>query len=419
MTKACDVLIIGGGSIGLNAAYYLLKAGREVTILDQKLVAAGSSAGNAGHIVPSHIVPLAAPGMIGQTLKWMFNPATSPFSMKISLEPAYIAWLLQFAMACSEANVQRAIPPLTSLGLLSAKNFAELIAAEQFDCHYRQSGLLFLYKSASALESGRHEAGILHQHGLPAEVLDEAAVHLREPSALPDVIGGVHFTGDASLNPARFLQLLAGRVRELGAQVIENSPVTGLESANGKLSTVRTAQQEYAPALTVLAAGAWSPLVARGLGINVPIQPSRGYSLTMRATQTAPMPRQALLLGERRVAVTPMGELLRFTGRLELSPLDTTVNPKHIASIEQAVREYIQMDEKLEITETWAGLRPTTPDGMPMIGFSPRHSNLLLASGHAMLGLSLGPGTGQLVAALANGTPPPFDLRPLSVERFN
>jgi D-amino-acid dehydrogenase len=240
---------------------------------------------------------------------------------------------------------------------------------------------------------------------------------VREPAARDDVIGAVHFTGDASLNPARFLALLAERVKEMGAQMHENTPVTGLESANGRIARVRTAQEDFEPALVVLAAGAWSPLVAHGLGLNIPVQPARGYSLTMRATRS--MPRQALLLGERRVAVTPMGDLLRFTGRLELSSLDTTVNQTQIAAIEQAVREYIRIDEQLQINETWAGLRPTTPDGMPIIGFSARHANLLLATGHAMLGLSLGPGTGQLVAELANGAEPAFDLRPLSAQRFN
>ena len=417
MTTKADVLIIGGGSIGLNCAYYLLKSGRSVTIVDQNKVAAGSSAGNAGHIVPSHIVPLAAPGMIGTSLKWMLNPATSPFSMKISLDPAYIAWLLQFAMACSASNVERAIPPLKSLGLLSAANFAALVDAEKFDCHYSPTGLLFLYKTEEAWAGGKHEAEILHQNGLPAEVLDREAVHGREPSALADVIGGVHFTGDASLNPAIFLQQLAGRVREMGAQIYENAPVTGLECVDKRITRVRTVTDEFEPELVVLAAGAWSPAVARGLHINIPIQPARGYSLTMRATKI--MPRQALLLGERRVAVTPLGDVLRFTGRLELSPVETTVNTRHIAGIEQAVREYIQMDEKLDIRETWAGLRPTTPDGMPIIGFSPRHANLLLASGHAMLGLSLGPGTGQVVAEIANGRKPAFDIAPLRAERFN
>ncbi|HEY3310515.1 MAG TPA: FAD-dependent oxidoreductase [Anaerolineales bacterium] len=417
MTTKTDVLIIGGGSIGLNCAYYLLKSGRKVTIVDQNLIAAGSSAGNAGHIVPSHIIPLAAPGMIGTSLKWLLNPATSPFSMKISLDPAYLGWLLQFALACSASNVERAIPPLKSLGLLSAGNFAGLVAGEKFDCQYQPSGLLFLYKTPAAFEGGKHEADVLHKNGLPAEVLDAAAVHRREPAALQDVLGGVHFTGDASLNPASFLKQLAGRVRELGATIHENTPVTAVAGTNGRLTRLSTATEEFEPELVVLAAGAWSPLVARGLGLNIPIQPARGYSLTMKSTQT--MPRQALLLGERRVAVTPMGDLLRFTGRLELSHLDTSVSQKQIAGIERAVREYIRMDEKLDVTETWAGLRPTTPDGMPIIGFSPRHANLLLACGHAMLGLSLGPGTGQLVAELANGKKAGFDISPFKAERFN
>ena len=337
--------------------------------------------------------------------------------MKISLEPAYIAWLLQFAMACSAANVERAIPPLKSLGFLSAQNFAGLVAQEKFDCHYSPTGLLILYKTEAAFEGGKHEAVVMHQNGLPAEVLDKAALHEREPSALEEVIGGVHFTGDASLNPASFLRQLAARVREMGAQVFENSRVTAIENANGRITRVRTPMDEFEPALVVLAAGAWSPAVAHGLQLNIPIQPARGYSLTMRATKI--MPKQALLLGERRVAVTPLGDRLRFTGRLELSPLDTTVNQKHIAGIEQAVREYIQVDEKLDIQETWAGLRPTTPDGIPIIGFSPRHANLLLASGHAMLGLSLGPGTGQVVAEIACGAKPAFDLTPLKPDRFN
>lgn len=417
MSIKTDVLIIGGGSIGLNSAYHLLKSERKVTILDQKKIAAGSSSGNAGHIVPSHIVPLAAPGMIGTSLKWLLNPATSPFSMRVSLDPAYLAWLIQFALACSAANVEHAIPPLKSLGLLSAGNFTELIARENFNCSYQQTGLLFLYKTAEAFEGGKHEAEVLHQNNMPAEILEREAVHKREPAALPDVIGGVHFTGDASLNPASFLAQLAGRVRELGAEVHEDSPVTALESANGRITQVRTDGEAFEPDQVVLAAGAWSPGVARGLGINVPIQPAKGYSLTMKATQS--MPSQALILGERRVAVTPMGDLLRFTGRLELSPLDTTVSQKQIDGIERAVREYIRVDEKLEIQETWAGLRPTTPDGLPIIGFSPRHANLLVAGGHAMLGLSLGPGTGQLVAEIANGQKPSFDISAFKAERFS
>jgi D-amino-acid dehydrogenase len=417
MTIKTDILIIGGGSVGLNCAYYLLKSGRKVTIIDSNEVAKGSSAGNAGHIVPSHIIPLSAPGIVPTAVKWLLDPKNSPFSMKISLDPKYISWLLQFTLACSEANVQRAIPPLNSLGQLSAKNFSQMIAEEKFDCQYQEKGLLFLYKTEDAFKGGKHEAELMQKHGIPVDVLDKAALHDREPAARDEVLGGVHFTGDSHLNPALFLKLLADRVRSMGAEVFENTPVTGFDVADGNIRAVKTSAGDFEAAEIILAAGAWTPLVARDLrGLNIPVQSARGYSMTMSATKV--MPRHALLLGERRVAVSPMGDLLRFTGRLELSNIDTTVNAKHIAGIERAVREYIHVDEKLTVHETWAGLRPTTPDGMPMIGRSPSYRNLILATGHAMLGLSLGAGTGQVVAELVNGKETAFDLSPLRVERF-
>jgi D-amino-acid dehydrogenase len=416
MTTKADILIIGGGSIGLNCAYYLLKSGRKVTIVESKEIAKGSSSGNAGQIVPSHIIPLAAPGIIGTAFKWMLDPKNSPFGMKVSLDPKYILWLLQFAASCNEANVQRAIPPLNSLGQLSAKNFAQLIAQEKFECSYQEKGVLFLYKDAQAFESGQDEGRVMQKYGIPIEALDRIAVRKLEPIVHEDVIGGIHMTGDSNVNPALFLKLLGERVREMGAEIYENRPVTGFDVADGKVRAVKTSADDFEADEVILAAGAWTPVVARDLRMNIPVQSARGYSLTMSATQN--MPRRALLLGERRVAVTPMGDLLRFTGRLELSNIDTTVNPKHIAGIERAVREYIHLDEKLDIKETWAGLRPTTPDGMPIIGRSLRCKNLIIVTGHAMLGLALGPGTGQVVAELVNGKETVFDLSPLRAERF-
>jgi D-amino-acid dehydrogenase len=411
-----DILIIGGGSIGLNCAYYLLKSGRKVTIVESKGIAGGSSSGNAGHIVPSHIIPLAAPGIVSTAFKWMLDPKNSPFGMKISLNPKYISWLLQFTLACSEANVQRAIPPLNSLGQLSARNYSQIIPGEKFDCYYQKTGLLFLYKTEKAFEDGRHEAEMMHGHGIPVTMLGKAALHVIEPAARDDVLGGVHFTGDAHLNPALFLQLLGERVRLMGAEIFENTPVTGFEVADGNIRAVITSAGGFEANEIVLAAGAWTPVVARDLRLNLPIQSARGYSMTI--SQTKNMPCHALLLGERRVAVSPMGGLLRFTGRLELSNIDTIINARHIAGIERAVRDYIHLDENLNVQGTWAGLRPTTPDGLPIIGRSARYKNLILASGHAMLGLSLGPGTGQVVAELVNRKETAFDLSPLRVERF-
>jgi len=416
MTTRSDVLVIGGGPVGLSCAYYLLRSGRKVTLLDAQEIGKGSGAGNAGHIVPSHIIPLAAPGVVTSALKWMLDPAHTPFGMKVSLNPAYLAWLLKFVLACSEANVQRGIKPLNDLGQLSAKNFAQLIAEEKFDCSYQEKGLLFLYKTEEAFKAGKHEGEFMQKHGIPVSVYDKSKIHEVEPAALDDVIGGVHFTGDSHLNPAVFLKLLSDRVRALGAEMFENTPVTGFESAGGKVRVVKTASAEFEAEQVILAAGASTPSVARDLKLKIPIQPARGYSMTMSATKQ--MPSHALILGERRVAVSPMGGVLRFTGRLEVGNNSLTPNPLWIQRIENAAREYLRLDEKLDVKETWAGLRPTTPDGMPIIGRSPRHGNLILATGHAMLGLSLGPGTGQVAAELVNGQTTAFDLGPLSLNRF-
>jgi D-amino-acid dehydrogenase len=415
-TRKVDVLIIGGGPVGLSCAYYLLKSGRGVTLLDAQEIGKGSGSGNAGHIVPSHIIPLAAPGVVASALKWMLDPAHSPFGMKISLDPRYISWLVQFAMACSDANVERAIAPLNSLGQLSAKNFSQIIAEEKFECHYRQTGFLNLYKDEKGFHDGQHEVEFMQKHGVPISVYDRSKVHEVEPAALDDVIGGIHFTGDAHLNPAVFLKSLSDRVRAMGAEMMENTSVTGFESANGKISKVKTGAGDFEAGQIILAAGAFTPAVARDLKLNIPIQPARGYSLTMTANKV--MPRQALILGERRIAVSPLGNLLRFTGRLEIGNYSMTPDPRWIQRLENSVREYIVVDEKLDIKETWAGLRPVTPDGMPIIGKSPRHNNLIVATGHAMLGLSLGPGTGQVAAELTNGKETAFDLSPLKLERF-
>jgi D-amino-acid dehydrogenase len=416
MSSKHDILIIGGGPIGLSCAYYLLKMGRKVTILDSNEIGKGSGAGNAGHIVPSHIIPLAAPGVVTSALKWMLDPKSSPFGLKFRLDPKYISWLLQFAAACSEGNVRRALEPMKNLGQLSADNFAEIIAEEKFDCHYRTTGFLNLFKNQIGFDDARHEADFLQKHGIPVSVYDKSRIHEVEPAARGEVVGGVHFTGDAHLNPAIFLRLLGERVRALGAEVHEHTPVTGFVSAGGKVRAVRTGVGEFEAEQVILAAGAWSSIVARDLRINIPVQPARGYSLTASAIQN--MPRQALILGDRRVAVSPLGKLLRVTGRLEVGEFSVTPNPRWIARLEEFAREYIRLDEKLDIKETWAGLRPVTPDGMPIIGRAPHHSNLIIASGHAMLGLSLGPGTGQVAAELISGRQTAFDLRPFGMERF-
>lgn len=410
------VLIIGGGPVGLSSAYYLLKSGRNVTILDNKEIAKGSGAGNAGQIVPSHIIPLAAPGVASSALKWMLNPAFSPFGIKMRLEPKYIMWLIQFMASCSEANLQRGLPSMQNLAQLSAANLKNMLEEEKIPCNYQQTGIIYLYKDKKAFETGRHEAEFLMKNGVPIEVLDKAALRAREPIVLDEVIGGIHYTGDSFMNPDVFLAELAKRLGAMGAEMFANTTVTGFESVQGRVRLVRTSLGEFEVEHLILAAGAWSSTVAREMRLKLPIQPARGYSVTVAAPSK--MPRHAFILGDRRVAVSPLGNLLRFTGRFEVGEYSTTPNPKWIARLEKFAREYIELAEKLDVKESWAGLRPVTPDGIPVIGPAPHHSNLIVATGHAMLGLTLGPGTGQLVAELVNKQKSAFDLSAFRVERF-
>lgn len=195
MTGKSDVLIIGGGSIGLNCAYYLLQAGRKVTLIDSGTIADGSSTGNAGHIVPSHIIPLAAPGVISQTIKWLLRPSTSPFAMQFSFAPDYLQWLLRFARSCNKSNVDRALSPLKALGELSAQNYAQLIKDEGIVCNYQQKGLLYLYCRAAALRAGREEAELLRGHGVAATILDQKELRALEPAVTDAVLGGILIQG--------------------------------------------------------------------------------------------------------------------------------------------------------------------------------------------------------------------------------
>lgn len=415
MAEKSDLLIIGGGSIGLNTAYYAQRSGRQATIIDTSEIGIGSSAGNAGHIVPSHIIPLAAAGMVPQAIRWMLDPKNSPFSMRFSLDPSYLYWLARFTGFCTQKNIQNGIRPLDQIGRLSYDNFANLINEENISCSYTQKGLLFLFTDAEAYAAGIHEADFMLQNGIPAEVYDHAKVKAIEPLVSDAVIGGVHYTGDASLHPAVFLRELKTLVHSRGAGLREHEQVTRFEVTNGKVNRVITNKNEYEPESVAISAGAWSPLLQKDLGIRIPIQPAKGYSVTFQAPRA--MPNGALLLGEKRVAITPMGDQLRFTGRLELSRLEQKVEMTKVLAISDAAHEYLNL-ERTPMIETWSGLRPTTPDGLPIIAKPKSLRNLVVAAGHAMLGLSLGPGTGQLVAELVTGAKPSFDLTPFRLERF-
>jgi D-amino-acid dehydrogenase len=409
------VVVIGGGVVGVSSAYYLAREGSEVTLVDRGEVCAGSSYGNAGLIVPSHVVPLAAPGVWWQGLKWMLN-AESPFYIKPRLDRELARWLWRFRSACSPARMRRAMPLLRRLSVESLALYRELAEKGGFDFGFRQSGSMTVFFTPEGLAHGRDEARLLGQAGVTVEVLDGPAARAAEPALKPGVVGALLCPEDALLVPDRFVKGLAQLAASLGVRVATGSEVIGFRRAGDRITGVETTRGPLEADTVVLAAGAWSPEIGRVLGIHVPIQPAKGYSLTYR--RPARGPAIPLLPAEGRFSVTPMGEFLRFGGTLELAGMDLSVNQRRVEALRRNALRCIEGAEALELLEIWRGLRPCTPDGLPLVGRSRRFENLVLAAGHAMVGMSLGPVTGQLVARLVAGVAPAPDLRLLDPDRF-
>ena len=416
MTDSSEIIIIGGGVIGVCSAYYLSERGAQVTLLEQGEIAAGSSYGNAGWFVPSHSVPLAAPGALADGLKWMLDPQ-SPFYVRPRFDLDLFEWILRFGLASRDGPMRRAIPILRDLNLASGVLYGQLSALDGLAFDYEHKGMLTVFKTAHGLEHGGTEARLLNEFGLRADVMDAEQVHQLEPALRPDVVGGVHFPDDAHFNPAKFVLGLAKLLEARGVHIERNTEVTGFETANKKVAAVKTRRGDFRAGQVILAAGAWSPAVARDLRLKIPVQAAKGYSLTMPRPETGPaMP---LMLGEARVAVTPMGGLLRFAGTLELAGLDLSINVRRVDAIVRAAEAYLQIERVAPSEEPWRGLRPCAPDGLPILGRTRAYENLIVATGHAMLGMSLGPITGKLVAQVAFGEKPEMDLHPLRAERFS
>ncbi len=411
-----SVIVIGAGVIGVCSAYFLAEKGMRVTLVDQDDVCSGSSYGNAGLLVPSHSVPLAAPGVIWQGLRWMFNPE-SPFYIKPRLSIELISWLWRFRAACNARQRDRAIPVLRDLILKSAELYDAFAWMPDMDFPYTKAGLLYLLRTAEGLREVEHEVELLRGAGLEAEMLGPDAIQERM-GAEATVVGGVYYPQDAHIVPDRFVRTLAAKLESMGVLIKRSTGVTGFRSDRRRIATVQTDGGELEADEVVLAAGSWTPSLARRLGIKVPIQAAKGYSVTYEAPAGAP--RMPVICGEARVAVTPMVDRLRFAGTLELAGMDRSISDRRVKAIVGGVGGFLPgvRPSDMKLIETWTGLRPLTPDGLPMLGRSPAYDNLTLAAGHATVGMSSGPASGKLVAQVVAGEPPFADLTLLDPGRF-
>lgn len=415
------VLIVGGGIVGLCVAYYCSRKGHRVTLIERGGPDRdGCSFANAGMLVASHVVPLASPGMVQLALQWMWN-AESPFYVKPRFSADLLDWGWKFYRAATQTHVDRAAPRLRDLHLASRACYKEWALLWGNEFNLAEQGLLMLCNTERGLEEEANNATRATQLGIPAEVLTPAATAELEPNVRMAIAGSVYFPLDCHLTPALLMAVLTREVERAGVKVIYGTEASGWRSTGTRIDAVRTSRAdtgELSADEYVVCAGIWSKSIVRDLGLRIPMQAGKGYSLTLETP--AWLPRVCAILSEARVAVTPMGSTLRFGGTMELTGIDEKINPARVRGIVKSVPRYYPdvAAAHFEGATVRSGLRPCPPDGLPFIGRVSRFANLSVATGHAMMGISLGPITGKLVAEMLSDEPLSCSIGGLRPDRY-
>jgi D-amino-acid dehydrogenase len=355
--------------------------------------------------------------MVSKAIRWMADPE-SPFFVRPRLDPDLIAWGWHFWRAGTATRADAAGPTLRDLSNQSREMYADLAAETGNEFELVTAGLLNLVRTPSGLRAEEHAAARARALGVPAEMLDARGVAALEPDVAFDAIGGAYYPTDAHMTPAKMMAVLERRVAERGAAFAWNAEIRGWRTEGRSVRAAKTDAGEIAADEFVLAAGSWTPRLAAPLGVSLRMQPGKGYSVTLPPPH--PRLRRSAILHEARVALTPMGDTLRVGGTMELAGYDLVISPPRLRGIAKSLRRYLPEvgESAFDGVKPWCGLRPCTPDGLPYVGRVERYENLSVASGHAMMGISMAPATGRLLAQLLDGEPPSTDPKPLRPGRY-
>ena len=415
MERRFDVIVVGGGVVGLACAYALLGRGRSVCVLEGDDLGSGASHGNCGLLTPSHALPLTRPATLRQALRCIGKP-DSPLYVRPRLDLDFLLWGLRFVRHCGSRQMARALRARSALLERSLELTAEWIAREGFECEWQSSGLLEVYGEESALPGADKVQAILAEHGLDSRRLSADETREREPAlTASSVVGGLLHPRDAHLRPDSFLAELARAVRGRGGVIHPDCPVQEILH-DDRAQRLRTFGGEWVSSQLVLATGAWTPDLAKGLGLRLPIQAGKGYSLTIPPPDGAP--KMPLLLHEANMAVTPWPSGLRLGGTMELSGRNLDILPGRISALRAGGARFLDCD-LTSAGDEWVGWRPMTPDELPLIGPSPVSKRILVATGHGMMGVSMCAATGDLVARMLCDEDPGIDPGPYSATRFH
>jgi len=409
------IVIIGGGIIGLCSAYYLLKDGHDVTIIDKSDMRSGASYVNAGYITPSHIIPMASPGMISKGLRYMFN-SSSPFYMKPRLDIDFLKWAWYFKKSSTKEKVEKAIPLIRDINILSRELFFDIKSSGDLGkFHLERKGLLMYYQTQA---EGDHELEIAEKAkflGLEVNELDRNGIKKIEPNVSVNAIGAVHYECDGHTTPNEFMEKMMAYLLKKDVRICKNEEVIDLVISNGKITSIKTDKNDYQADEVMFAAGSWTSSLAKKLRISLPIEAGKGYRIDVEKPTGISMP---AILMEAKMAVTPMTGY-RFAGTMEFSGINSKIRKARVNAIAENASKFYEglKISKEERAEAKYGLRPVTPDGLPYIGKSNKYKNLVIATGHAMMGWSLGPVTGKLVSQLISNTKTELAIEALSPER--
>ncbi|MEX0291431.1 MAG: NAD(P)/FAD-dependent oxidoreductase [Flavobacteriaceae bacterium] len=411
-----NVIVIGGGIVGLSCAYYLLKEGHQVTLLDKSEMSEGASYVNAGYLTPSHIIPLASPGMMAKGIKWMFN-SSSPFYMKPRLDMDFLKWAWYFNSSSTKSKVEKAIPLIKDINLLSKELYTEMhLSGELGDFQLEKNGLLMLFKNP---KEGKHERAVMHRaidEGLEARELTLRELTELQPNLNSDIQGAIHYECDAHTTPGEIMKKMISYLKEQGVIIKSKTEVKNFNFSDTKVKSVLAGEETIEADEVVLASGSWTQQLSKKLKLNISLQPGKGYRINVHRPTPVKLP---AVLMEAKVAVTPMKGFTRFAGTMELSGINHRIRKERVNAIAKAASSYYDQLEisEQEKAEAQCGLRPVSPDGLPYIGNTAKYANLYVATGHAMMGWSLGPATGKLVSELISDKKPSMSLTGFSPDR--
>lgn len=414
-----EIAIIGGGISGICSAYYLHKKGHKVKVFDSNKIGVECSYGNAGLIVPSHFETLSNPGILKKGIKWMLNP-NSPFFLKPRLDMDLIKWIIKFNTFCTTKHVNENKYFLRDINLYSLDLYKQLQECDDFDFNLDSSGLLMMCKEQKTLDEEAKVVSEAKNLGLNAQILSKDKIKKLEPNASFDVLGASYFKDDSKIQPYDFIIAIKKYLENEGVKFYENCLIDDIFIFNSKIESIIDAEHNvYDADEFIFTTGILTSQIAKKFNLNIPMQAGKGFSFIVDKEESLNFS-TPMILAEEKVAVTPYDSYVRFGGTMMISGNDFSINKRRVNNIRKVANSYItDLDIKqTQMKDIWAGLRPCSPDGLPYIGRTNNISNLIIATGHAMMGVSLGPATGKIVSDLIDNEKTDIDIERMNLNRF-